>query len=117
VELRYEGATTSYGIVVFDPSKEYFIKYDSNGGSAVNAKKIDASTKAFKLPKPTKKGATFLGWFSNGTKYTEYKPGMGANIELKAEWGFSIIFNANGGSGKMKNGVLDGNYTLPKSGF
>lgn len=118
VELRYGGVKTTYGIAVFDSSKEYFITYNSDGGSAVEAGKIDASTKEFKLPEPTKKGATFLGWYhSNGTKYTEYQPGMGTDIKLKAKWGYAIIFHANGGSGKMKNGVLDKSYTLPKNGF
>lgn len=118
VELRYEGVKTSYGIAVFNPSKEYYITYDSDGGNAVEAKKIDASTEEFKLPEPTKKGATFLGWYhSNGTKYTRYQQGMGPAIELKAKWGYAILFHANGGTGKMKNGVLDADYTLPKNGF
>lgn len=118
VELRYGGAKTSYAIAVFDPTKEYFITYDSDGGSAVESKKIVASTKAFELPAPTKKGATFLGWYaSNGTKYTMYQQGMEPHIQFKAKWGYSIIFNANGGTGKMKNGVLGGDYKLPKNGF
>nr|WP_294493456.1 InlB B-repeat-containing protein [uncultured Anaerosporobacter sp.] len=118
VELRYGGVKTTYGIAVFDPLKEYFITYNSDGGSAVDAKKIDASTKEFKLPTPTKKGATFLGWYhSNGTKYTKYQPGIGTNVELKAKWGYAIIFNANGGTGKMKNGVIDKDYKLPKNKF
>lgn len=118
VELRYGGVKTTYGIVVFDPVKEYFIKYNSDGGSTVEAKKIDASTKEFKLPEPKKEGTTFLGWYlSNGKKYTKYQPGMGTNIELKAKWGYAIIFRANGGSGKMKNGVIDSDYTLPKNSF
>lgn len=118
VELRYGGAKTTYGIAVFDPLKEYFITYNSDGGSVVDAMKIDASTKEFKLPTPTKKGATFLGWYNNnGTKYTKYQPGMGLNVELKAKWGYAIIFNANGGTGKMNNGVLDKDYKLPKSKF
>lgn len=118
VELRYGGARTTYGIAVFDPLKEYFITYNSDGGSVVDAMKIDASTKEFKLPTPTKKGATFLDWYNNnGTKYTKYQPGMGLNVELKAQWGYAIIFNANGGTGKMNNGVLDKDYKLPKSKF
>jgi uncharacterized repeat protein (TIGR02543 family) len=118
VELKYKGAKTTYGIAVFDSSKEFFITYDSNGGSAVEAKKIDATTKEFKLPTPTKKGSKFLGWYlSNGTKYTKYQPGMGTNVKLKAKWGYIITFHANGGTGKMKTGVMDDDYKLPKSGF
>lgn len=80
VELRYAGAKTTYGIAVLDPLKEYFITFNSDGGSAVDAKKIDTSTEEFKLPTSTKKGAIFLGWYhSNGTKYTKYQSGMGTN--------------------------------------
>ncbi len=117
VELQYNGAKTTYSIVVFDPAKEYFITYDSDGGSAVEAKKIDASTQAFDLPKPTKKGAEFLGWYLDNTKYTKYQPGMGIDVKLKARWGYKITFNANGGTGKMKDGVISDDYNLPKSGF
>lgn len=118
VELQYKGVKTTFGIAVFNSTKEYLITYDSDGGSAVEAKKIDASTKEFILPVPTKKGSTFMGWYhSNGMKYTKYQPGMGPSLQFKAKWGNAIIFNANGGTGKMKNGVLDNKYSLPKNGF
>jgi uncharacterized repeat protein (TIGR02543 family) len=118
VEIRYKGVKTTYGIAVFDSTKEYYITYDSNGGSPLDSNKIDASTKVFKLPVPTKKGSTFLGWYhSNGMKYTKYEPGMGPSLKLKAKWGSAIIFNANGGKGNMKNGVISDDFELPKSGF
>lgn len=118
VELQYNGAKTTYGIAIFDPNKEYFVTYNTDGGSAIEPHKIDASTKAFTLPKASKKGYKFLGWYdSNGTKYTKYVPGMGTNVQLQAKWGAGIIFKANGGKGKMKDGVLSDNYELPKSGF
>ena len=118
VELKYQSAKTSFWIAVFNPSKKYSITFDSNGGSAVEAIQIDASTKEFKLSTPTKKGAKFLGWYhSNGMKYTKYEQGMGPDLQFKAKWGYEIVFKANGGTGKMKNGVLDSEYELPKSGF
>ncbi len=118
VELQYKGAKATYGIAVFDSTKEYFITFNSDGGSEVESKKIDASTKEFKLPVPTKKGYTFLGWFhSNGSKYTKFQPGMGPSIELTAYWGSGIVFNANGGKGKMKDGVISEDYKLPKNKF
>lgn len=118
VEIQYKGVKTTYGIAIFDPSKEYTISYDSDGGSKVESKKIDASTKGFKFPEPTKKGYVFLGWYhSNGQKYTKYQQGMGPSLQFKAKWGSAIVFNANGGSGKMKNGTVDKDYKLPKSGF
>lgn len=118
VEISYQGAKTSYAIVVFDPAKEYSITFDSAGGSSVKAIKIDASTKEFKLPTPKKKGAKFLGWYhSNGNKYTKYQQGMGPSLEFTAKWAYTITFNANGGTGKMKQGTLGDDYNLPKNGF
>ena len=38
-----------------------------------------------------------------------------ANVTFEKE--LEIIFKANGGTGKMKNGKLSSDYTLPKSGF
>lgn len=118
VKLTYKGAETSYGIAVFDPKKDYYITYDTDGGSKVERQKITASTEAYELPTPTKKGYVFQGWYhSNGNQYAKYEPGMGPSLEFKAKWGYKITFNANGGTGKMKSVVPDDDYTLPKSSF
>lgn len=118
VTIKYKGVETSYGVTVFDPAKDYYIKYNSDGGSKVKSSKLNASTKAFNLPKPTKKGSVFLGWYhSNGQKYTKYEQGMGPNLEFTAKWGHKIIYNANGGRGTMKSGVIKTGYMLPKCGF
>lgn len=118
ITIKYKGVETSYGIAVFDPAKEYSIKFNSNGGNAVDTIKIDASTKAFNLPNVTKKGSDFLGWYhSNGQKYTKYIQGMGPNLKFTAKWCYKITFNANGGKGTMKNGVISNDYRLPKCGF
>lgn len=118
VELKYEGAKTSFGIAVFDPKQSYYITFDANGGDKVDKIKIDASTKDFDLPKATKKGAKFLGWYhSNGNKYTKYEQGMGPSLEFKAKWAYEITFNANGGTGKMDKGYISDDYKLPKSKF
>lgn len=118
VIVNYQGKTTSYGIAVFNPSKNYYIKYNSNGGNAINSDKINASTKEFKLPIPKKSGYKFLGWYhSNGYKYTKYTPGMGPSLEFTAKWERVLVYNANGGKGKMANATISQNYKLPKSGF
>ncbi|MEG1459091.1 MAG: InlB B-repeat-containing protein, partial [Acetivibrio sp.] len=119
VTLTYKNVNTFYGITVFDPAKEYFIQFDSDGGTQIESIKIDASTKEFKLPVPKKKSAAFLGWYhSNGNKYTTFTSGMGPALSFKAKWGNSIKFNANGGSGKkIKNGIISSDYKLPKSTF
>ncbi|MEG0805956.1 MAG: InlB B-repeat-containing protein [Lachnospiraceae bacterium] len=118
VTVTYKGAKAYFGLAVFDPKKEYSITFDSDGGNKIEAHKIDASTKAFKFPIPTKKGFQFIGWYhSNGGKYSGYEPGMGPNVHLKAQWGHSITYNANGGTGKMKKDITEADYTYPKCKF
>ena len=63
------------------------------------------------LPTPTRTGYTFVGWYtsaSGGTKVGDagasYTPS--ANTTLYAQWtanGYTVVFNANGGSGTMAN--------------
>lgn len=118
VTIRYKGAKATFGIAVFNPSKEYNISFNSDGGSKITSIRIDASTKEFDLPVPTKKGCQFSGWYhSNGIQYTKFKPGMGPSLQFKAKWKYSIIFNANGGSGTMQNGIIDKSYIIPKNAF
>lgn len=117
VEIKYQDAKATFEIAVFDPKKEYYITFDSNGGSKVDRIKIDASTKSLELPTPTLKGAKFLGWYNGNTKVAKFKPGMGPSLSLKAKWGYEITFNANGGEGKMDKGYISNDYKLPKSKF
>ena len=69
----------------------YKITYNLNGGknSTKNPKKYTVATKTITLKKPTKKGYTFAGWYSDKKltkKVTKIKKGTTGNIKLYAKW-------------------------------
>ncbi len=69
----------------------YRISYSLNGGknSSRNPKKYTVATKTITLKKPTKKGYTFAGWYSDRKltkKVTKIKKGSTGNIRLYAKW-------------------------------
>lgn len=78
----------------------YTVTFDSNGGSAVEAKIVDYNTT---VPEPTTtwEGHIFNGWYTvSGDKFDFTTPITG-DITLRAEWTdiyFTVTFNTNGGS-------------------
>lgn len=68
--------------------KKYTIKFDSNGGSAVNSKTVTYGKSYGSLPEPTRNYYQFAGWFtSEGKKVkstTTYKTAR--NTVLYARW-------------------------------
>lgn len=82
------------------------VTFDANGGSAVTKTTVVTVGKPYgELPTTTRKGYTFLGWYtakSGGTlitKATNVK--IGDNHTLYARWQqnkYVVTFNANGGS-------------------
>ena len=71
---------------------------------------------------PTKRGYTFLGWYNGEDKLTE-ETVIDADITYTAAFEpirYSIVFNANGGSGSMQtleNVAYDETVKLPKCTF
>ena len=106
--------TTLYA--VWD-AKSYTLTYNANGGSGapVSEKRDTDSIKNLSTTEPTRNGFTFLGWAtSSGADAPNYQPGdpytMPPNdVTLYAVWSevivytFSIVYNANGGSGAPDN--------------
>ncbi|MCL2351906.1 MAG: InlB B-repeat-containing protein, partial [Firmicutes bacterium] len=78
----------------------YTVTFDSQGGTAVAAKKA-AYGAAIAAPKnPTKAGNTFLGWTLDGAAYDFASP-VYSDITLTASWDASIlniVFDSAGGS-------------------
>lgn len=65
--------------------KSFTIKFDSQGGSAVESKKVSEKDTVSNLPTPTRSGYKFDGWYTkNGTKVTEVKGDK--DITLYAHW-------------------------------
>ena len=99
---------TLYAVWVTPQSNK--IIYDTNGGTLSKKAKTKYRTgTGHTLTEPTKKGYTFVGWYRNrdlkGEKIEKINPWDEGTFRLYAKWkltGYSVSFNANGGSGKMK---------------
>lgn len=89
---------------------KYTITYKLNGGTnnSKNPTKYTDTTKTIKLKNPTKKGYTFVGWYSDSkfkNKVTQIKKGSTGKVTLYAKWTankYQIVYDGNGStSGKM----------------
>ncbi len=107
------------------------IVFNSNGGSACsNMSGVVYGSILSGMPKPTKDGYDFAGWFAesdlsgknygNGIKWDQDIEGITApSITLYAKWTptvYSITFNADGGSGvSNRNYTIEDAFDLPSS--
>ncbi len=106
----------------------YTVSFNSNTGSgtmasqtAVIAVALTLSTNTFTAPS----GKTFGGWNTvadgTGTAYAAgatISAGLSSNMALYAQWGSTVAFNANTGTGTMASIVVSGTQaTLPTSTF
>ena len=89
----------------------YTITYNLNSGknSSKNPSKYTVTTATIKLAKPTRKGYTFVGWYSDKsykTKVTQIKKGTIGNKTLYAKWkksSYTITYKLNKGKNSKKN--------------
>ena len=100
------------------------VVFNANGGTSVAAKYIKSGKKIGTLPKPTKTGYTFKGWYtkkSGGSKVSASTK-IKKNVTYYARWTankYKIKFNANGGTGSMStiSATYGKNVTLKANGF
>ena len=81
-------------------SKLYSINFDVNGGSDVAGLEDIYFNSTVTLPTPTKEGYEFLGWYDANASEKVYLTGdvkITANMNLKAEWGYKVELDLNGG--------------------
>ncbi|MGN0438635.1 MAG: InlB B-repeat-containing protein [Lachnospiraceae bacterium] len=91
--------------------KVYLITYKLNGGvnNSANPLKYSEISPTITLKNPVKKGYTFMGWYADSAykqRVTQIVRGSTGNKVLYAKWKANVcvvIFNANGGTGTMKN--------------
>ncbi len=102
----------------------YTITFNSNGGTEVASKNVNAGEKLTEpTPAPTKAGFTFDGWYEDSTfsKKFDFNTPITGNITLYAKWvenKYTLTFDANGGSGSMApKADLTGEYILPSNEF
>ena len=105
------GNLDDYGLVVTDEideksceAKNYkVVTFDSAGGSIISAAQVYVGDKVAKPEVPTKVGYNFKTWNLNGVEYDFSEP-VYEDMTLVATWEpitYTIIFDANGGTGTM----------------
>lgn len=105
----------------------YQITYDLNKGTNSDENPISytPASDTITLKKPTRKGYTFKGWYTNEewkTKVTEIQSGSIGDIKLYAKWSantYTINYYKNGGTGTMKasSATYGKNKTLRTNAF
>lgn len=80
----------------------YTIVFKTDGGTPVDnaTYNITAGVPADKMPKTTKVGYKFLGWYKGNTRITKIDPGY-ENLELTAKWElipYTITYHLDGGT-------------------
>ncbi|MCL2337259.1 MAG: InlB B-repeat-containing protein [Firmicutes bacterium] len=78
----------------------YTVTFDSQGGTAKTAAKVNYGAKVTKPTDPIKTGAVFNGWALNGAPY-DFNTPVTADITLTAVWianGMTVTFDAQGGT-------------------
>ena len=85
---------------LFGYSQKYSVTFDVDGGAAVEDVTDAFFNSTVKLPTPTKEGYEFLGWYDANAAEKVYLPKeitLSENMNLKAEWGYKVELDLNGG--------------------
>ena len=86
IEFYAGGSGSGEGGETPDPTPEYTVTFDSDGGSSVDAQTVVEGGKATEPTAPTKDGYTFDGWFNGETKWDFDNDTVTGNITLTAKW-------------------------------
>ena len=106
LKWRYIGQDDSAWQLVFDFkdlhkwANTYDVKFDVDGGSEVKDFMDSTYKSKVTLPTPTKEGYEFLGWYDANAAEKVYLTGeieIADNMNLKAEWGYKVELDLNGG--------------------
>ena len=111
--------TDSSGETSQASTTKYIVKFNSNGGSFVKSQKIEDGKTATKPSDPTKKGYTFIGWYSDEACNNEYDfaTAVTKNITIYAKWSidsYTVSFDVNGGNEAIDDQIVEYNGTLTK---
>lgn len=100
-----------------DAKVTYTITFDADGGSDVEAIKIEKDAVATEPAKPTKEGYKFLGWYLEDGSVYDWSSKVTGDIKLKAKWTDKnvVSFDSDGGTTIAAQEVKTGDSaTLPK---
>ncbi len=90
----------------------YIIKFDSNGGSAVEDQVVESGNFLSEPQAPTKKDSRFLGWYNGNTEWKFDIHRATAHITLTAKWEsfptYTVTFDSNGGTDVASQYIVEG---------
>ena len=83
---------------------KYIVKFNTNGGSKIDAQEVTSGDKVVKPSNPQRSGYIFDGWYvdSSLTKKFDFNTVINANIELFAKWSKKSTNGGSGSSSKVK---------------
>lgn len=118
------GSTVPKTLYACWTSKKYTVTFDFNGASGGPVTRLYAfGAKYGSLPSCHRGGYSFVGWFTekeDGEEVTiDTVVSIAKDHTLYARWGFTVDYNANGGTGSMpQSKALAGKpFTLPACSF
>ncbi len=97
----------------------YTIVYNLDDGTATNPTAYDVDDPLITLNNPTKAGFSFVGWsgtdlIGSGNTTVTIATGSTGEREYTAHWAkISVVFDPNGGYGKMETQILSPNTSTP----
>ena len=115
------GAESEYTLYAVWKAVNYSISYELNGGVAEgNPDFYTIESQSFTLNAPVRAGYTFAGWtgtdIESATQFVTVTQGSWGDREYTAVWMANqnkIIFNVNGGEGKMPEQMISTDSSAP----
>ena len=103
----FEEMTVSGGMTLVAgwKAREYTVKFDPNGGSAVAEQSVVYNGTATMPEQPVREGYVFEGWFSGETQF-DFAAAITGDVTLTAKWsprGYSISYVLGGGANAAGN--------------
>lgn len=120
----YGGTKSGSGSITVGGKTTYTISYNANGGSGAPSSQTKFHGTAITLSNstPSRSGYIFQGWATSSSGSVQYQPGdsytANASVTLYAVWsttGYTVSYNANGGSGAPGNQTKQHGVTLTLS--
>ncbi len=121
-----KGSTGNRSYTAHWKANTYTITFDAKGGEMSVTSLTVTYREEYRLPTPTIKGYTFIGWYSGSTSYRDGIWEFDYGIHLEAKWietKYNITYNLNGGKNDTTNLVtftINDTFTLAeptKSGY
>ena len=102
-----------------DVTTKYTVKFNTNGGSSVTSQKVEDGKVASKPSDPTKKGYSFIGWYSDEAcnNVYDFATAVTSNITIYAKWSiesYTVSFDVKGGNETIDSQTVEYNGTITK---